>query len=84
MLGGETISSATFGTPLANFPSTSCDFDTYFGENNIIFDIDFCGGWAEGTYAASGCPGTCVDYVNANPSAFANAFWLINAVRVYT
>lgn len=78
------ISSADFGTPIATFPTCStCDIGSKFGANNIIFDIDLCGDYAEATYAASGCPGTCVGYVNANPGAFSNAFWLINSVRVY-
>lgn len=81
----SSISSASFGTPLAYFPSSStCSISEKFGENNIIFDLDFCGDWAANTYASSGCPGTCVDYVNANPTAFVDAYWLVNAVRVYT
>jgi hypothetical protein len=42
------------------------------------------GDWAGATYPSQGCPGNCVDYVNNNPGAFANAYWDIAAVRVYT
>ena len=30
------------GTPVANFPDTSCDIDSVFGANNIIFDLTLC------------------------------------------
>lgn len=82
--GGLAISSATFGTPTAYFPSTTnCSIPSHFGPNNIIFDLTLCGDWAGNTYATSGCPGTCVDYVNNEPEAFVNAYWSVNAVRVY-
>ena len=67
------ISSADFGTPIATFPTCStCSIADKFGANNIIFNIDFCGDWASATYAASGCPGTCEDYVNANGAVLEN------------
>lgn len=85
--GSLLISSANFGSPVAYFPSTStCNIPQHFGPNNIIFDLTLCGDWAGNSaiYSGAGCPGTCIDYVNNSPGAFENAFWLVNAVRVYT
>ncbi|KAH8994699.1 concanavalin A-like lectin/glucanase domain-containing protein [Lactarius hatsudake] len=45
------------------------------------------GDWAgsDGVWPTSGCgTGTCPDFVNNNPSAFAEAYWEINSLRVYT
>ena len=83
--GSSTISSSSFGIPVAYFPSSSaCDISSHFGGNNIIFDLTFCGDWAGATFSSDGCGSSCVDYVNNNPSAFQNAYWTVNAVRVYT
>ncbi|KAH9165476.1 concanavalin A-like lectin/glucanase domain-containing protein [Lactarius sanguifluus] len=39
----------------------------------------------DGVWPTSGCgTGTCPDFVNNNPSAFAEAYWEINSLRVYT
>lgn len=84
--GASSINTSKWGTPVANFPDNSCDISSHFGPNNIIINLTFCGDWAgaSSVYAASGCPSTCVDYVNNNPSAFVNAYWQFNSLRVYT
>ncbi|KAJ3572976.1 hypothetical protein NP233_g2731 [Leucocoprinus birnbaumii] len=72
------------GTPSANFPGTrSCDIDDYFYEHTILINLTFCGDWAGSVYGDSGCPGTCVDYVNNNPGAFKNAYFEFASIRVY-
>jgi len=48
------------GTPVADFPNTSCNIPTYFQENNIIINLTFCGDWAGSVYGQSGCPSNCV------------------------
>ncbi|EIW78094.1 glycoside hydrolase family 16 protein [Coniophora puteana RWD-64-598 SS2] len=80
----SSIDTSTWGTPAAAFPNTDCDFSS-FTAHNIIVNIDLCGSWAgsDTVYAASGCPSTCVDYVNSNPSDFADAYFEFNAVTVY-
>ncbi|KAI9666365.1 MAG: hypothetical protein M1821_004301 [Bathelium mastoideum] len=75
-----------WGTPVASFGG--CDngnFDGYFSQHNIIFNIDFCGGWADGQWGAQcgNLAGTCEEYVAGNPGAFNDAYWLINSVQVY-
>ncbi|KAI5118074.1 hypothetical protein M0805_003663 [Coniferiporia weirii] len=84
--GAPAVDPGTWGTPDALFPNTQCDIPSHFGGNNIIFDLTFCGDWAgdQTVYSAAGCPGTCVDYVNNNPTAFKDAYWDVAAVRVYT
>lgn len=76
-----------WGTPTASFSGSGCDFDTYFQNNNIIFDTTFCGTWAGAVWDSQGSCGsladTCQDYVANNPGAFVDAYWLINSVTVY-
>jgi hypothetical protein len=48
----------------------------------ILTDTSTCS--AEATYAQSGCPLTCTSFVQSNPSAFTDAYWSINSLRVYT
>ncbi|KAI9462903.1 concanavalin A-like lectin/glucanase domain-containing protein, partial [Lactarius psammicola] len=76
-----------WGIPAANFPFCPdlCDYEQHFNAHQIIFDLTFCGDWAGSLWPTSGCgAGTCEDFVNDNPSAFADAYWEINSLRVYT
>ncbi|KAF7793951.1 hypothetical protein EIP86_005075 [Pleurotus ostreatoroseus] len=88
--GPATISpNPTWGTPDAEFPVGDwCDYNSHFDAHMMVFDLTFCGDWAGADYSSSGCPGNCVDsecrHVNNNPSAFDDAYWEINSVRVYT
>jgi hypothetical protein len=120
----------TWGEPVATFPMEPgfCDYDQYFNEHEIIFDLTFCvgdlsfasycfltttevlaslqGDWAGNDWDNSICgiQGACEDckypvlaragrlmnssspisVVNDNPSAFREAYWEINSLRVYT
>jgi len=79
-----------FGKPLARFQG-SCDMDKHFYDHAIIFDLTFCGSWAGETYKQDGCPMTsgqdswpsCIAYVAQNPSAYKNAYWEVNSLKVY-
>jgi len=84
--GGSSVSTGGWGTPQAFFPSTSCDISEHFGPHNIIINLTFCGDWAgqDSIYSASGCPSTCVSFVNNNPSSFANAYFDFASIKVYT
>ncbi|KAI0961078.1 hypothetical protein AcV7_000274 [Taiwanofungus camphoratus] len=84
--GAGSVDTDNWGTPAAYFPNTDCDINSVFGPNNIIFDLTLCGDWAgsSSVYSDAGCPGSCVDYVNNNPSAFSDAYWDVAGVRVYT
>lgn len=82
---GSSVDTSNWGTPAAYFPDTDCDFSTHFGPHNIVINLTFCGDWAgsSSVYAASGCPSTCVNYVNNNPSAFQNAYFEFNSLNIY-
>ncbi|EAU81590.1 glycosyl hydrolase family 16 [Coprinopsis cinerea okayama7 len=72
-----------WGLPTAFFPDNQCNMNEHFGPHNIVINLTFCGDWAGQTYEQSGCPGTCVDFVNNNPSAFEKAFFDLRGIRVY-
>ncbi|KAH0828889.1 glycoside hydrolase family 16 protein [Lanmaoa asiatica] len=83
---GSTIDTDNWGTPTAYFPSSiNCDFTTHLSPFNIVINLDFCGAWAGNSqlYSAAGCPSTCADYVNSNPSAFQNAYFTFNPLTIY-
>ena len=71
-----------FGTPVATFTGGSgCDIDSHFHDMQIIFDTTFCGDWAGNAFGS--CGSSCPSYVAANPSAYNNAYWDINYIKVY-
>ena len=77
--GSAALDPNTWGTPLADFPSTSCDIASHFKNQSIIANIDLCGQWAGTTKMftqEAKCPGTCVEYVSTQPgSAYSEAYW---------
>ncbi|KAL8952035.1 MAG: hypothetical protein Q9222_002022 [Ikaeria aurantiellina] len=78
-----------WGTATASFVggSDSCDIDSHFMNNNIVFDTTFCGDWAGGVWGSdatcSALAGSCQDYVQNHPEAFAEAYWTVNSLKVY-
>ncbi|EKJ67961.1 hypothetical protein FPSE_11772 [Fusarium pseudograminearum CS3096] len=81
---------ASWGTPTAKFNGgQGCNIDDHFRNNNIVFDTTFCGDWAGSPDVWNKNPetaslGECNDYVANNPSAFKNAYWLVNSIKVYS
>jgi len=75
-----------WGLALSTF-SGGCDLDSHMDNMKIIFDTTFCGDWAGVTWSTdatcSSLGATCNDYVQNNPSAFAEAYWLVNSLKVY-
>ncbi|TFK71165.1 hypothetical protein BDN72DRAFT_937192 [Pluteus cervinus] len=85
-IGAPAVNTYLWGKPSAFFPNNAgCNLKSHFNENNIIINLTFCGDWAGNSdvYAASGCPSTCVDFVNNNPAAFGGAYFDLASVRVY-
>ena len=81
----NTPDASKWGTPLAHYAG-NCNIDTHFQNMNLVFDTTFCGAWAGQDWTESSCKekaGTCEAYVQQNPSAFTDAYWLVNYVRVY-
>ncbi len=79
----------TWGTPTASFVGGStCNIDANFQNNNIVLDTTFCGSWAGNVWSSDSVCGpkaaTCQDYVQNNPSAFTEAYWTINSLKVYS
>ncbi|KAI9812461.1 MAG: hypothetical protein M1827_004692 [Pycnora praestabilis] len=75
----------TWGTPVAQFQG-GCNIDTYFQSQQIVFDNTFCGDWAGNVWSSGSCASqasTCQEFVQNNPSAFADAFWTVNSLKVY-
>eukprot|EP00043_Microstomoeca_roanoka_P001225 m.31634 g.31634 ORF g.31634 m.31634 type:complete len:345 (+) comp10701_c0_seq2:165-1199(+) len=74
-----------WGEPYAAFQLGADCNHSHFSNMNIIFDLTFCGDWAGSVFAAD-CPGlgsSCNDFVAKNPSAFTEAYWDVNYVKVY-
>jgi hypothetical protein len=75
----------TWGKPAAKFVG-GCDIDKMFAEQQIIIDTTFCGAWAGSVWEDGSCgkkAKTCEEYVRDNPEAFTEAYWEINALKVY-
>ncbi|KAJ3510113.1 hypothetical protein NMY22_g16071 [Coprinellus aureogranulatus] len=81
--GALRVNPDKWGIPEAHFPNTECDFESHFKEHHIVINLTFCGDWAGNVYESSGCPSTCVDYVNNNPEAFRDAYFDFASLRVY-
>ncbi|KAF7986223.1 hypothetical protein HWV62_38669 [Athelia sp. TMB] len=84
-----------WGTPMANYPSTSCSTSTFFYDHSAIFDTTLCGDWAGSGWSATGLPGqsvscatetgysTCEAFVAAEGAAFSEAYWEVSSVKIY-
>ncbi len=82
---GNPQPSENWGLPRAAFGG---DFkvDDHFKDLNIVFDTTFCGDWAGKVWAQSGCASqapTCEEFVTKNTSAFREAYWAINSLKVF-
>ena len=61
----------------------------HFNNHVIVFDTTFCGDWAGAASVwSNSCPmynsQSCSDYVINNPSAFKEAYWSINYLKIFT
>jgi len=73
-----------WGEPQAFWTFGSNCSPTHFRDVQMVFDLTFCGDWAGPTFGAD-CPGkgSCDTFVKNNPTAFDEAYWLINFVKVW-
>ncbi|KZT67660.1 glycoside hydrolase family 16 protein [Daedalea quercina L-15889] len=86
---------SAWDTPIANFPSSSCNTTEFFYDHSAIFDTTLCGAWAGDGWNSSGVPGqetscasttntaTCAEYVLNNGAAFDEAYWEVKSVKIY-
>ncbi|KUI71829.1 hypothetical protein VM1G_07505 [Cytospora mali] len=79
--------SASWGVPQLLVEKDSCDLSKAFANQQLVFNIDFCGDtagnsvlWAN-TCSAKG--DSCVDYVASTPSAFAETYFMIDGIEFY-
>jgi len=73
---------ATWGNPRARFSfNQGCTGSSFFYNHGIIIDNTFCGDWAGAVYPGEN--GACISFVQNNPSAFAQAYWVINSIKVF-
>jgi hypothetical protein len=74
------------GSPTSLFTG-NFDIDTHFKDLRLVFDTTFCGDFAGEAFSSSPTcaskAATCDEFVQNNPSAFAEAYWLVNSVRVF-
>ncbi|EJU03692.1 glycoside hydrolase family 16 protein [Dacryopinax primogenitus] len=76
-------SPGTWGPPVAQWSSGTCNPSQFIVEQQIVFDITLCGDWAGSVYGSSGCPGTCQSQV-MDPNNFKTGAWVVNYVAVYS
>ncbi|KAH0253932.1 endo-1,3(4)-beta-glucanase, partial [Aureobasidium melanogenum] len=83
---GNPSPDSTWGKPLSQFTGC-CDIPEFFSDQQIVFDVTFCGDWAGSVWSSdstcSALSGSCTDYVANNPQAFGNAYWSINSLQVF-
>lgn len=87
----KTPDPSTWGTPQAMF--TGCDIVSHFKNMQIIINTEICGSWAGTVWNTPGADGkspatvtgvsTCDSFAANNPSAFEQAYWAINSIRVF-
>ncbi|KIW92298.1 uncharacterized protein Z519_07282 [Cladophialophora bantiana CBS 173.52] len=77
---------SNWGQPVASFAG-GCNIDDFFSNNQIVFDTTFCGDWAGNVWTSDPLCGskasTCQSFVQNNPSAFQDAYWSVNSLKVF-
>ncbi|TFK73182.1 hypothetical protein BDN72DRAFT_835201, partial [Pluteus cervinus] len=83
--GSNTLDTSTLGEPVANWPTTGCDMDQFFGPQNLILDITLCGDFAKPpNIFTQTCTGVCYDdWVVGNGSDYANAYFDVASIRIF-
>lgn len=85
-----------WGTPTFQLTSDACDLSARFYDLQVVLNIDLCGTWAGAVWGSDmsycGQDETCADktgysscsqYVQEKGSAFHEAYWEINSIKVY-
>ncbi|KAI9058735.1 glycoside hydrolase family 16 protein [Trametes sanguinea] len=91
----DTIDTSSWGTPSAAWPASSCDITKSFDAQQLVIDITLCGDWAgQPNIYQSTCGGplgnSTVDIcyidnvINTNGSNYANAYFEISSIKVFT
>ncbi|KAI0673170.1 concanavalin A-like lectin/glucanase domain-containing protein [Trametes maxima] len=91
----DTIDPASWGTPSAAWPASSCDVNKFFTPQQLVLDITLCGDWAgEPHLYQQTCGGdlgnSTVDVcyinnvINTNGTNYADAYFEISSIKVFT
>jgi hypothetical protein len=85
---GDNPDPTAWGKPAAKFASGGCDIENTFKQQKMVFDTTFCGQWAgsSSVWDTGSCgkkAATCEEWVENNPEAFVEAYWTVNALKVY-
>ncbi|KAF8314528.1 hypothetical protein DL93DRAFT_2167312 [Clavulina sp. PMI_390] len=75
---------ASWSSPSAFYPSSSCDLNKFFGPQQMILEIDICGAFAgdNGDFKDT-CSGSCLDLVRT-PTNYDQAYFEINFIKTFT
>lgn len=80
---GDSPNPDGWGEPVAAYPSSSCDFNTFFSPQTLIIDVDICGNFAgDPAVFTQTCQGTCTDLVQV-PSNYDQAYFEISFLKVF-
>jgi hypothetical protein len=78
-----------WGKPQAAFGSP-CNIGQFIREQKLIFDLTFCGDWAGNVFSSNlvcapkgSGDNKCMNFVQNNPTAFAESYWSIKSSKVY-
>ncbi|KAI0136194.1 concanavalin A-like lectin/glucanase domain-containing protein, partial [Xylariales sp. AK1849] len=69
--------------------SGSCDIDSHYGSQKIVFNLDFCGvagdfwAWSQSSAYTKLGETSCTSYVANNPHTFKDVYFLVNSVDIY-
>ncbi|KAF3763894.1 family 16 glycoside hydrolase, partial [Cryphonectria parasitica EP155] len=80
-------SSSAWGNPTLLVEQDNCDLSKSFANQQLVFDIDFCGDTAgsstiwDATCSAFG--DSCSAYVAENPLAFAETYFMVEGIQFY-
>lgn len=85
--GSPDPSSGDWGQPTLLVEQSSCDLSSSFANQQLVFNIDFCGDTAGSpTFWNATCSAfgdSCASYVAGTPSAFSELYFMIEGIRFY-
>ncbi|KAF2737302.1 hypothetical protein EJ04DRAFT_533108 [Polyplosphaeria fusca] len=86
-LGKSNPNPSEWGLPDANFAG-NCDFNRHFKDHRLVIDTTFCGDWAgvvwDSNPTCKNLAKSCQDFVANNPGQYAESYWRINSLKVYS
>ncbi|PSR88613.1 concanavalin A-like lectin/glucanase domain-containing protein [Coniella lustricola] len=85
--GAPVPSASGWGEPTMMVEQDNCDLASSFANQQLVFNIDFCGDTAGAPtfwdVSCSALSDTCASYVAENPTAFANTYFEIEGIKYY-